>query len=738
MKKEKTIRFECTIRKETYYSDDYKIYTAEVDTTKYKDMKETICIVGNMPILLIGGVYSISAEKVVNKKYGLQYQVEHTIPKKPTNIDMARAFLNAIITKKQTDALLNVYPDIIDLVINDELYKIKVDLLKGIGQPTLEKIIDKINMNFKLVEITELFDNAISLSTIQRIGQKYNNNVRFIKEKLSKDPYRCLCRISRLGFKTADKILLGIANSENPKIIFKEPLLTSKQRMLACVEFILSENEGSGNTRINIKEVREKCGKLTPECLNHFVTVIKEATDVIHIDYENKLLATKKSYDLEVYISDTIKAMLKNDIKWNIDIEKYRKNGEYPLTDEQMRTLSNICNHNVSILTAPGGAGKSFSIASLINMLKDNDKKFILMTPTGKSSEVLAEYTGEPCGTIHRQLEYNPKMKEQMWGFCKGNKLKTDVVVIDEFSMMDIELMGHLLDAIDVERTKLLLVFDPYQLASVSCGNISSDFLASKIIPTTQLTKIFRYGEGGLMKVATCIRNGEKFCERPTVRNLVLGTKKDFIYTETFPANTKGQIIKIYDKLLKSGYTFEDIVIGVAQNKGDYGTIEINKFIQYCINKDKNGKYLLYKGKKFYEGDKVIQTRNDYKAIDVNGNEVGIFNGNTGVVSRIGYNEIDVKFKDKTITYAQDGLSGIELGYCCTIHKLQGSQAKQVIVVAPSSHAFMLNSNLLYVAVTRAKERVFMLGNLPTINRAIKKKENLMRDTNLIDLLQKK
>jgi len=399
-----------------------------------------------------------------------------------------------------------------------------------------------------------------------------------------------------------------------------------------------------------------------------------------------------------------------------------------------MKTLDMMCENNIGLLTACAGSGKSSSVQGLITMLEDNDKSYILMTPTGASSEVLSDFTGREAGTIHRQLGYNPS---EGWGYNSDNKLTQDVVIIDEFSMVDIYLFKHVLDAIDLDKTKLLLVFDSYQLASVGCGNIAQDLLSSEIVPTTLLTHIFRYNEGGLMQVVTHIRNGEEFLPSNFTGTNIFGSKKDFIFSEVFQEKIPTQVLKIYDKLLsRDGYGIEDIMILSSQNKGDYGTKAINKMIQSVLQKKNVTKFIMRGDTKFHEGDKVIQTVNNYKAKDIHDDETNIFNGNVGIVSKVKWDEIVVTYKgNKHLVYSKEDLSQLDLAYCISVHRSQGSGCKQIIVVAPKAHTYMLNSNLLYVAGTRAKERVFMLGNIPTVNRAIKKKENLQRDTYLQGLL---
>lgn len=741
---QKELKFKGTVLRNRYNSDDFKIYVVDVNKKVYKDIegnknKEYI-IVGNMPSLIPDIEYDIVATPEINKTFGIQYKVKSIRRDKPTDYNSSKNFLMEILTEAQANVLLEVYPNIVDKIVKNDLDDIDLTKTKGIKEPTFNKIKAKVIENFCLIELVDVFGGLIEINVMKKLYDTYSN-VSIIKKELKKDPYRCLCKLSRVGFKTADSILLNLEqqSKDNPeKFKFDYDLKHSIQRMKSCLNFILEENETKGNTRMTLKEARTNCGKLVPQCIDLFVKVIKESSDDIHVDFDTKTISTTKAYNTELDISKFIKSMLFNKSNiWSVNTELYREVEGMNMTDEQLSTLDMMCNNSVGLLTAPAGSGKSASVKALINMLDDTGKTYTLMTPTGASSKVLHEYTNRECGTIHRQLKYKPSKNKNIssWGYNEFNKLDVDVVIIDEFSMVDIYLFKNVINAIDLNKTKLLLVFDSYQLASVGCGNIAQDLLSSRIVPTVLLTKIFRYAEGGLMQVVTNIRKGIKFLENTFTGTKIFGTKKDFIFCQLPDYKIPQQTLGIYKKLLDDGYDVQDIMVLTSQNKGDYGTKAINKHIQALMQKRHKTNFIMRGDTKFHKGDKVIQIINNYKAKTPTDDETSIFNGNTGIIIDVNYNEIQVDFGDCIIVYSKGELNQIELGYCITIHKSQGSSAKQVITLAPKSHTFMMNSNLLYVAPTRAKERQFMLGDITTVNSAIKKKENLNRNTYSKELL---
>ena len=741
---DKIIKFKATVNRKMFDNgEDYKIYSMNVDTNIYKNIivnKQygTISLVGNIPDLIPEREYEITATVTNSKKYGINYKMKTICRPKPTDIDSSYEFLKEILSEKQAKVLLDVYPDIVDKIINNDLNDIDLNKTKGIKQATFDKIKEKVTENFTLIDFVKEFGGLLDMGVCKKLYTTYGS-LSTVRKMLKQHPYKCLCNLSRVGFKTADSILLKLEeNSKDNEDGFKFnfELKESKERLKACLDFIMQENEANGNTKMKIEEARKECGKLVPECVGLFVELIKSESDTIHVDNETKSISSKIAYNTEMYIKDFIKEMLKNNVAPMItNYESFRNVEGFNMTDDQLNTSKMMCENSIGILTGVGGSGKSFSVKGFLNLLDSKEKTYLLMTPTGASSKVLANYTGRECGTIHRQLGYHPNGEDNPWTYNKTNKLDVDYVIIDEFSMVDIYLFSHVIDAIDTNKTKLLMIYDPYQLPSVGCGNLAQDFLSSGMIPVNSLTKIFRYAEGGLATVASDIRSGNKFINDNEKKPKMFGERRDFAFLPVEDDKIIYNAVKIYEKLIKSGYTDKDIMILSSQNVGDKGTKAINKMIQSYKQKQKKTNFLMRGETKFHLGDKVIQVVNNYKAKNKCGDEKeNIFNGNSGIIVNVSWNDLLVDFGDKEIMYTKDDLSQLELGYCITTHKSQGDSSKQVVVLAPKSHTFMLNSNLLYVAATRAKERCFMLGNPATINRAIKKKINLTRDTYLHDL----
>lgn len=757
-KEEKEYKFSGKVVRCTYDTPDFRIFALDVDSKKYPDIKKNkynnVTILGELHELTVGVTYEISAVEQLGK-YGMSYKVLNIKRDVPTTEEDMYLFLSEILTPNQAKVLYENYPDIVQRVKENRLDDIDFNKLKGIKEYTFGVIKRKIIENFCLADLVVEFQGFLNLSMIKKIYAKYTS-IEKLKEKLAQDPYKCLCGLAGVGFKTADGILLDMekaskANIEKvkkPIIEFQSDLRTSPERCLSCLLYMLEENENNGHTKMNLADLRAEMMKLVPACANHFVTAVK--ADEIHYNKDTMDVALSRTYNLEHKIAQTILYVLhtKKD-EWDCDIEKYRTVNGSTLSDEQMGAVANVCKHPISILNGAGGTGKSFSTQAVINMLKDHHKTFRLFSPTGKAAKVLADYTKENATTIHRGLGYTP----MGWGYNQEHKIMCDIVIIDEFSMVDIQLFKRVIDAVDFNTTKLLLIGDNAQLPSVSCGNLLHDFMETKLIPTTTLTKVFRYGEGGLMKVATDVR----FCEPYLTSSMkskmtTFGDNKDYTFvdlpSEVIPQNVVG----LYKKLLEKGYSIDDIQVLTAKNVGDCGTVVLNNMIQKVANPNYGSEVFMKVGDTtYFEGDLVIQKVNNYKAeLDLQhlsewekdmysaSEDVPtafIANGETGIVREIYKSYCIIEFDGVFVKYYRADMQMISLGYSITIHKSQGSSIKIVILCTPQSHIYMLNSNLLYVGLTRMKEGCYHLGALNSINQAVKKKANLTRHTHMQELL---
>lgn len=757
--KEKEYKFSGKVVRCTYDTPDFKIFALDVDKEKYPNIKHNkygnVTILGELHELTAGVDYEIVAVEQTSK-YGMSYKVLNIKRDMPTTAEDMYLFLSEILTHNQAKVLYENYPDIVQRVKENRLDDIDLNKLKGIGEYTFNVIKNKIIENFCLADLVIEFQGYLNLSIIKKIYNKYSS-IEVLKKKLRADPYKCLCGLAGVGFKTADGILLemekaskdNISKGKKPIIEFETDLKTSPQRCLSCLLYLLAENENDGHTKMNLADLRKACMQLVPACSHHFVEAVK--SDSIYYNKETMDVALKRTHDVEYQIAKTLLRYLKeNNNVWDYDIEKYRTVNGSVLSDEQIKAVENVCKYSISILNGAGGTGKSFSTQAVINMLKDHRKSFRLFSPTGKAAKVLADYTKESASTIHRGLGYVPI---ENWTFNADNKLCCDIVIIDEFSMVDIWLFKRVIDAIDFKTTKLLMIGDNAQLPSVSCGNLLHDFMETKLIPTVTLTKVFRYGEGGLMKVATDVRFCKTYLTNAMKSKMTaFGENKDYTFVDLASEVIPQNVVALYKKLLDMGNSIENIQVLTAKNVGDCGTVVLNNMIQKVANPNYGSQVFMKVGDTtYYEGDLIIQKVNNYKAeLDLNSltewekefyknsDEIPtafIANGETGIIKEIYNTYVIIDFDGVCVKYYRNDMTMIGLGYSITIHKSQGSSIDNVILCTPQSHIFMLNSNLLYVGLTRMRKRCYHLGTLSSVNQAIGKKANLTRHTFMQQLL---
>ena len=748
---EKEVLFKGRIVRQTYDGGDYKIYAVDVDKNAYPEIQlnkyDNVTILGEIHELGIGIEYEIKAVEQTTK-YGYGYKVLNIKRNKPTSASDMFIFLEEILTPNQAETLYRVYPNIVDKVMNNDLDDIDLNKLHGIKEYTFNVIKNKIVENFCLAELVSEFQGLLSLPMLKKLYEKYTS-ITMIKKKLKEDPYKCLCGLARVGFITADSILLELekiskekVNSGKPAVIeFETELKTSNHRCLSCMLYLLEKNEEEGHTLMTITDLRNQCSKLVPACSHHFVDCMKHES--IYYNKDLMVVSLKRTYEIEKYIAEKIIAGLTNiKNRWDFDYKKYHIVNGCELSEEQLEIVKNVCNYNVCILNGAGGTGKSFSTQAVINMLKDNNKSFRLFSPTGKAAKVLSEYTNEHATTIHRGLGYMPP---DSWTFGVDHQLDCDVLIIDEFSMTDIFLFKRILDAINFDRTKLLMIGDNAQLPSVSCGNLLHDFMQFNIIPSATLTKVFRYGEGGLMKVATDVRFCKEYLTGINEQLTWFGANKDYAFINVGSNIMVKNAVALYGKLLSQGYKVEDIQVLTSYKKGDVGTGVINNAIQKVANPNYGSLECMKIGDTVYfKGDLVIQNVNNYHAelfiddgwFDDDINETFIANGETGVVKEVFQNYLLIDFDGVVVKYYRADMQMVGLGYCITIHKSQGSSIKVVILLTPQAHTYMLNSNLVYVGLTRMKEKCFHLGNVDTVNIAVKKKANFTRNTFMQNLLK--
>lgn len=401
-------------------------------------------------------------------------------------------------------------------------------------------------------------------------------------------------------------------------------------------------------------------------------------------------------------------------------IENYEQKNNMTLAEKQKDALFMITSNKISILSGGPGTGKTQTINAIIELYRSVNPSGIikLAAPTGRAAKRMTELTGMEAKTIHRLIGLNSFQEDK----SELNEIEADFLIIDEASMIDAYVFYNLLSVIP-EETRLLIVGDYQQLPSVGPGLVLRDLIDSNTIKTTILTEVFRQA-----KNSQIVTNSHKIISGDKDINLDM-SKGDFYFIDELMVNKISQkVLKSIYRLLKSGYSMDEIQVLSVMNKGDLGVVELNKKIQNMFNPESAHKNQVEIGTHRYlrENDKVMQTVNNY--------DLEVFNGEVGKITSINYNkklEVVVDFEDKVITYNSDTIHELTLAYAITVHKSQGSEFDAVIMPIHQSLSILLNRNIIYTAWTRAKKRVVCVGDREELNKGIDRIDNTIRNSQI-------
>ena len=733
------MKVSCILKKELFFNpiNGYRVVSAIPSLEEDTPEELTLNSYGN---------FTISGSNLTNLKLGEKYNLdlrENKVAKYPNSyvmlgygdIDIGETitvapseeyhFLCQFMEPIQAQRVNDAYPDFVQKILNGQEDELDYKNIFNVGPVRFEAYVNDIKAHFHSIFFCPIAQEwgIKDFEKIEKLAEVFATPEE-LKEELEKNPYHVFFDLLNYPFNKTDRIILG----KNPN------LLDSLERCeYGCLE-ILRQNELEGDTCINAELLKELALDIVPETVNHIKEAV-EQSDRIYYDETTGYSSNKHTYEAEVNIANNILNRIKNPVSLPMDWNQYTTVDGFTCTEEQAKILKLATEQSVCLLRGYSGTGKSTVMKALVLMLEHYHYDYVMLAPTGKAAARLRETTGRDAYTIHM---YKARQEEI--------SLHPDYVIVDECSMVGVELMSILMDILP-ETTKLVFVCDEAQLASISCGNVIQDLIDSGIIPQTSLTKVFRYGSSGLATIATDTRNGE------------LGPRTEgnnFSDYQFIPITQKPlqQILKVYENLLSEGYTKEDIMILCPYNKSSFGTYRINEAIQsrYNSHVDTSAKYEIKSEGiviKFKVGDKVINTHNNYSALTFDYNESGdlveskrtvaVMNGDIGYVRYV--KETDkgpimiVDFNGELVKIHGGAIGDLLLGYAISIHKSQGSQSKAVIMVTAKNHKRMLTRNLLYVGNSRAQEKLIEIGDTEAIQEGLEKQENKEKDTWLKNLL---
>ncbi|MFP5452536.1 ATP-dependent RecD-like DNA helicase [Parvimonas sp. G1604] len=699
-----------------------------------------IKIVGIFDSVNIGESLELEGEFTYDNKYGEQLNVTSYKKMLPSSVVEIERYLSsgiiATIGPKNAGYIVEKFgKKSLDIVFDETDRLVEV---RGIGKKSIEKIKKSVEeLRFSKNILFHLSGLGISLSLSKKIYSIFREDTL---EIINENPYKLIKNVKGIGFLKADEIALK--NNLDK---------TSPYRIESAIIYILTQKA------INFGHVYYPKDKLTEE-VSSLIGIEK---DLIEPIYMNLLLSSDivvdNSFDepniyldylyiSESYIASKLAKMaLNEDFKILFNIEKeVKKSIESQLirlSEIQIDAIKSCFEENISIITGGPGTGKTTIINTISKIFLENGYNISLCAPTGRAAKRIEETTGIEAKTIHRMLGYIPSSYDDIGHFeyNEDNPLDTDLIIIDEMSMVDVVLFEKLLRGIK-DNTKLIIVGDVDQLPSVGAGNVLKDLINSNKIKYTKLIDIFRQSENSNIIVnAHKINNGQE--------PLLNEKNSDFFFLNTdAPSITRNVVVDLISRRLPKAYGYDyskDIQILTQSRKGICGVFELNKLLQDILNpKTEASDEILVGNKLFRVNDKVMQTKNNYNLsfVDDEGEEnFGVYNGDMGHIIFIdeSSNKLTVEMDDKRlIEYSLEDLDNLELAYAITIHKSQGSEFKSVIIPMFDGYKLLQTRNLLYTAITRAKENIVLVGDKNVMNNMIRNNTINSRYSNLEKRIQ--
>lgn len=713
----------------------FSIASITIIDTNEQISEEELVVKGHFPPLTHGNEYIFYGNLTVHPKFGEQYDVftyEKELPKTEESlVKYLSSDLFYGIGKKTAERIVNnLGVQAIEKILADESV---LDQIPGMTEKLKKRFVSDLQLHQGFDQVTlELAKHGIGLQLAQKIYDVYQEKT--IKQ-LKENPYSFVFTIEGFGFQRADDIAQSIGIEKN-----------HPSRIQAGILHILELESLDGHVYVEEKNLINKTIKLLfpkqmdlideNEILNHIQfleneqAIVKENEKVYlpHLYYAEEGIASqlKRIMDLEVEEIYDESELLK--IIGEIEEKEGIAYGE-----EQYEAIKSALNEKVIILTGGPGTGKTTVIKGIIQcydaFLKATNKKqhesnYILTAPTGRAAKRLSESTGLKAKTIHSLLGW---MGEEEFEYNASNQLEGKILIVDEFSMVDVWLANRLLKAVPSDM-KVIFVGDEDQLPSVGPGQVLSDLLRSEQIPISRLTEIYRQKEDSfIIKLAHKIKNNE-------IDDLNLTKKDDFNFIECKQEQVLSVIEQIVKKAVERGYQKKDIQILAPMYKTNVGIHQLNNTLQNIFNPDdENIRSIQHFDQILKTGDKVIQL--------VNQPEKQVFNGDIGEIVAIKKateteskkEEVVIDYDGLLVSYTKQELNQIMLAYAISIHKSQGSEFPIVILPVVKAFKRMLVKKLLYTAITRSKTSLIICGERDALIDGLLKEDHYVRKTTLVE-----
>lgn len=681
---------------------------------KVKDHNDLVTLVGTMLEVPVGSVLLCEGDWKIDRKYGKQFIVQSFEEVMPATVYGIEKYLGSGLVK-------GIGPKFAQLIVRqfgtDTIEVIETDIerlyeVPGIGKKRVEKIRESWEKQ-KDIKNVMLFLQGYGVSTAYA-AKIYRCYGKESIDKVNENPYRLADDIWGIGFKTAD----GIAN----KMGYEKNDL---RRCKSGLTYTLSQLSDEGHVYAEQEQLLKSAMELLEADQDPIVQAMKEMVETEQLIMDGDVIYLPPFYYAEIGTANNLKGLMNcmgkkaAPIQPNMEAITLQTGIEYD--EVQVAAIRQAVNSKVMVLTGGPGTGKTTTTQGIIAALKTMGYSILLAAPTGRAAKRMSEATGMEAKTIHRLLEYNSAD-----GYKRNdeNPLEGDVLIVDECSMIDILLMNNLVKALP-ETMHLILVGDIDQLPSVGAGNVLRDIIDSERVPVVRLTRIFRQAQTSRIVMSAHAINEGKF---PDISN---GKDTDFFFIKNDDADAVATaIVDLVKNRLPKGYhmPLSKIQVLTPMQRGVVGSANLNLILQEALNPTKEG--LSRGGYNFRKGDRVMQIRNNY--------DKEVFNGDLGYIESVNQEDrtLMVNFEERLVEYEVSELDELSLAYATTIHKAQGSEYPIVVMPVLMKHYVMLQRNLIYTGITRAKKVCVLIGSTKALAYAIHNLTVSNRNTKLKERLQ--
>ncbi len=698
----------------TFENEENSFRVLKVDVER----RGTVTVVGNFQFVSPGTNVRMTGEFVTDPKRGEQFRVHTLVTVEPTTLEGIEKYLGSglipgvgpgfarrIVGKFGLDTLrvLDDHPE-------------RLNEVSGLGAQRTADVQKWWKEQRGLGQLMLLLQtHGISGQLARRIMERYGDRSA---EIVQASPYRLAIEVSGIGFKTADRIAnsMGISR-EHP------------ERAQAGVLHVLNQGRDQGHTHLARSELRAQAVALLgvgDEFVDAAIDTAWAGGRVV-VEEERVYLATLHAAETHVVaeLHRIVEFGAPNLERGRDAVSEFERRHQLTLAPQQRAAIDAVAAHKVVVITGGPGVGKTTIVRAILEVFRAARLATRLAAPTGRAAKRLSEATGEEAVTLHRLLEFDPKLRR--FQRCNDKPIEAQALVIDEASMVDLPLADALVSAVP-DPARLVFVGDVDQLPSVGPGAILRDLIASERICVVRLDEVFRQGQGSLI-----IENAHSILAgNPPQSPAKDAPEADFFIVErSDPERAAATIGELVVNRIPQRFGFDskvDVQVLCPMHKGASGTLQINGQLQQALNP--TGPALIRGGQAFRPGDKVMQLRNDY--------DKDVFNGDLGFVENVDEQErqLSVDFEGRSISYGENELDDLSLAYATSIHKSQGSEYPAIVVPFLTAHFPMLSRNLLYTAVTRAKRLCVLVADPRAVRLALSEVRKEERHTWLAQRLR--